>query len=276
MPRSSPAGRPQRLDRDLAERLGLVPGRLALLVELEQREQRHRDRHAVGVADRLVEAAARRGAAARAGARGARRPTPAGIVQVAQVERGRQRSRPPSARAERGRARRRPRRRRGHAAQVRRQRRRAVAHAVLAGEPRPRGGRPRGGSGAPRASARAAPRRPRRARGRAARRRRRREQQPRLQLEQRGDQHEELGRRLEVELAARLEVVEVGEHDVGELDLEQVDLLAQDERQQQVERAREDLEVELERRDGHGARALASGSAGARGSPVSVGRRRAA
>ena len=34
----------------------------------------------------------------------------------------------------------------------------------------------------------------------------------------------------------RLEVVEVGEHEVGQLDLEQVDLLAQDERQQQVER----------------------------------------
>ena len=58
---------------------------------------------------------------------------------------------------------------------------------------------------------------------------------------------------LEVELAARLEVVEVGEHDVGELDLQQVDLLAQDERQQQVERPGEDLEVELERGDGHGA-----------------------
>ena len=70
--------------------------------------------------------------------------------------------------------------------------------------------------------------------------------QPRLELQQRGDQHQELGRGLEIELAARLEVVEVGEDDVGELDLEQVDLLAQDQRQQQVERAREDLEVELE------------------------------
>ena len=52
--------------------------------------------------------------------------------------------------------------------------------------------------------------------------------QPRLQLQQRGDQHDELGRGLQVELAARLEVVEVGEHDVGELQLEQVDLFAQD------------------------------------------------
>ena len=65
-----------------------------------------------------------------------------------------------------------------------------------------------------------------------------RQHEPRLQLEQRGDQDEELGRDLEVELAARLEEVEVGDDDVGQLDLEQVDLLAQDERQQQVERAR--------------------------------------
>ena len=78
------------------------------------------------------------------------------------------------------------------------------------------------------------------------------EQQARLELEQRRDQDEELRRRLEVELAARLEVVEVGEHDVGQLDLGQLDLLAQDERQQQVERAGENLEVELERGDVHG------------------------
>ncbi len=42
-------------------------------------------------------------------------------------------------------------------------------------------------------------------------------------------------------------MVEVGEHDLGELQLEQVDLLAQDERQQQVEGAAEDVEVELQR-----------------------------
>ena len=40
--------------------------------------------------------------------------------------------------------------------------------------------------------------------------------------------------------------------DVGELDLEQVDLLAQDERQQQVERPGEDLQVELEVGGAHG------------------------
>ena len=47
-------------------------------------------------------------------------------------------------------------------------------------------------------------------------------------------------------------MVEVADDDVGQLDLEQVDLLAQDERQQQVERPAEDLEVELELGDGHG------------------------
>ncbi len=77
------------------------------------------------------------------------------------------------------------------------------------------------------------------------------QQQPRLQLEQRGDQHEELGRGLEIELAAALEVVDVGDHDLGEVDLEQVDLLAQDQRQQQVERAGEHVEVELEVDDPH-------------------------
>src|SRR5205085_6333980 len=78
-----------------------------------------------------------------------------------------------------------------------------------------------------------------------------REHQPRLQLEQRGDQQHEFRRRLEVELAARLEVVEVREHDVRERELEQIDLFAQHQRQQQVERTREDVEIELYRRQHH-------------------------
>jgi hypothetical protein len=41
-------------------------------------------------------------------------------------------------------------------------------------------------------------------------------------------------------------VVEIGEHDVRELDLQQVELVSQDEREQEVERTREDVEVELE------------------------------
>ena len=57
-----------------------------------------------------------------------------------------------------------------------------------------------------------------------------RQHQPRLELEQRGDQDEELGRGLEVELVARLQVVEVGDDHLGQLDLEQVELLAEDQR----------------------------------------------
>ena len=77
------------------------------------------------------------------------------------------------------------------------------------------------------------------------------QQQPRLQLQQRCDQDQELGRDLEVELVLALEVLDVGEHDVGELDLEQADLLAQHDRQQQVEGAREDIELKVERGDRH-------------------------
>ena len=77
------------------------------------------------------------------------------------------------------------------------------------------------------------------------------EHQARLELQQRGDQHDELGGGLEVELAALLEVVEVGEHHFCELQLEQVDLFAQHEREQQVERAAEHVQVELERGKAH-------------------------
>ena len=77
------------------------------------------------------------------------------------------------------------------------------------------------------------------------------EHEPRLELEQRGDEDQELGGRLQVQLALGLEVVEVGEHDVGEIDLQQVELLAQDERQQEVEGPGEDVEVQLELGDAH-------------------------
>ena len=63
-----------------------------------------------------------------------------------------------------------------------------------------------------------------------------RQHEPRLELQQRGDQDEELGGDLELELAARVEVIEVGDHDLGELDFEQVDLLAQDQREEEIER----------------------------------------
>ncbi len=83
-----------------------------------------------------------------------------------------------------------------------------------------------------------------------------RQHQPRFQLEHGGDQHEELGRRLEVELAGPVEVVDVGEHDVRDVDLEQVDLALQDQGQEQVERSLEDLEVEIERGGAHGERVV--------------------
>ena len=47
-------------------------------------------------------------------------------------------------------------------------------------------------------------------------------------------------------------MVEIRHDDVGELDLEQIDVLAQDERQQQVERAAEDVEIELQLGGDHG------------------------
>ena len=81
-----------------------------------------------------------------------------------------------------------------------------------------------------------------------------RQQQPRFELQQRRDQDQELGRRLEIELAAALEVIDVGDHDFGQVDLEQVDLLAQDQRQQQVKRTREYVEVQLEVYERHAGR----------------------
>ncbi len=59
-----------------------------------------------------------------------------------------------------------------------------------------------------------------------------RKHQPRLELQQRRDQHQELRGRLQVELARALEVLHVGEHHFGELDLQQVDLLGEHQRQQ--------------------------------------------
>ena len=67
--------------------------------------------------------------------------------------------------------------------------------------------------------------------------------QARLEFEQGGDEDEELSREVEVELASALEMIDIGDDDVGEVDLEQIDLLAQDERQQQIERTREDVKV---------------------------------
>ena len=46
-------------------------------------------------------------------------------------------------------------------------------------------------------------------------------------------------------------MLDIREHDIGEIDLEQVDILLQDQREQQVEGPVEDLEVEVERGERH-------------------------
>ena len=81
------------------------------------------------------------------------------------------------------------------------------------------------------------------------------EHQPRLELQQRRDQHEELRRGLQIELVERLEMVQVGDDDLGEIDLEQVELLPQDQREQQVKGTREDVEVQLQLGDAHAGKA---------------------
>ena len=50
---------------------------------------------------------------------------------------------------------------------------------------------------------------------------------------------------------APLEMLDIGQHDLGQVDLEQVDLLLEDQRQEQVKGTVEDLEVEVERCEGH-------------------------
>ena len=72
------------------------------------------------------------------------------------------------------------------------------------------------------------------------------EEPARLQLEERRDQDEELAARVEVELLAFGEPGHECDDDLGEVDVAQLELVAQDERQQQVERPLERVEVELQ------------------------------
>ena len=78
-----------------------------------------------------------------------------------------------------------------------------------------------------------------------------REHQSRLQFEQSRDQHDELGRHLKVELTARLKHIDIRDDDLGEIQIEQINFLAQNERQQQVKRTREELKVELNLSSNH-------------------------
>ena len=80
------------------------------------------------------------------------------------------------------------------------------------------------------------------------------EEPARLQLEQRRDQDEELAARVEVELLPLGEPLEERDDDAREVDVAQVELLLEDEREQQVERPLERVEIELELPHGSHAR----------------------
>jgi hypothetical protein len=73
-----------------------------------------------------------------------------------------------------------------------------------------------------------------------------REQRARLQLEQRRDEHEELAAGVEVELVALEQPLDEGDDDPRDVHVGEVDLLLQHQRQEQVERAFEGVQVQLE------------------------------
>ena len=92
------------------------------------------------------------------------------------------------------------------------------------------------------------------------------EEVPRLQLEQRGDQDEELAAGVEIELVALGESLDERDDDAGHVDLGRLDRVLEQERQEEVERALERVEVQLEIADGTGhGRTLAPGSDAALG-----------
>ena len=71
-------------------------------------------------------------------------------------------------------------------------------------------------------------------------------QPARLQLAERGDEHQELAGGLEVELIVGGEPLQVRDADLGDRHVDQLDAVAQHEREQQVERSPVGIEVELE------------------------------
>jgi hypothetical protein len=81
------------------------------------------------------------------------------------------------------------------------------------------------------------------------------EQRARLELQQSRDEYEELPARVEIELLTFGQPLQEGQHHAGHVHFGQVELVAKDERQQEVEGTLERLEVELELADGrHGGR----------------------
>ena len=102
------------------------------------------------------------------------------------------------------------------------------------------------------------------------------EERARLQLEQRRDQDEELAAGLEIELVALGKPLDEGDHDRGHVDVGRLELLLQQQRQEQVERALERVEVQLElAHDHHAARASGGVGRGRAGRPSSASARRA-
>ena len=71
------------------------------------------------------------------------------------------------------------------------------------------------------------------------------EHQPRLQLEHTRGQDDELTRRVHVKLPARVEQLEIAVDDLSDGHLKQIDALVEHERQQQVKRPAEDLQIKL-------------------------------
>ena len=76
------------------------------------------------------------------------------------------------------------------------------------------------------------------------------EERARLELEQRGHEDEELAARLQVELVALGEALDEREDDRSDVDLPRLELLLQEQRQEEVERPFEGVELELELADG--------------------------
>ena len=83
------------------------------------------------------------------------------------------------------------------------------------------------------------------------------EERARLQLEQRGDQDEELAAGLEIEFVSFRQELDEREHDRRDVDLARLELLLQEKREEQIERAFERVEIERQlthRGRGHGRR----------------------
>ena len=76
------------------------------------------------------------------------------------------------------------------------------------------------------------------------------EERARLELEERRDEDEELAARLEIELVALRHALDEREDDGGDVDLAGLELLLQEQREEEIERPLEGVELQLELPDG--------------------------